>query len=213
MFVKIVSQLIVVAVFVLSHPAHAQSLDRLLDAVERGDTKEAISYLDRGLDPNTTGPQGQTILMAASRLGHLDLVRHLLVRRADPNRQSPTGDTAVMLASLAGHAEIVKLLATHGAALKSRGWSALHYAAFGGSAEVVRYLLENGAEKDAVAPNSYTPLMLAARNGHVAAARVLLQENPDLNHRGLKGETALAIAKSRNDGELVELLKRAGAVE
>jgi ankyrin repeat protein len=210
---KIVLQAIVATFIIATGPAGAQSLERLLEATERGDVKEVGSYLDRGLDANSTGPQGHTILMAASRLGHIEVVRLLLARKADPNRQAPSGDTAVMLASLGGQLEVVKLLATHGAGLKSSGWNALHYAAFGGSPEVVRYLLERGADKNALAPNWYTPLMLAARNGHVAAARALLQDSPDLNHRGLKGETALAIARTRGDAEMIELLKRAGAGE
>jgi hypothetical protein len=211
--VKRALQLIVILSIVISQSAATQSLERLLEAAERGDAKEVGSYLDRGLDPNSTGPQGQTMLMAASRLGHVEVVRLLLARKADPNRQAPSGDTALMLASLGGQLEVVKVLATHGAGLKSSGWNALHYAAFGGSPEVVRYLLERGVDKNGLAPNWYTPLMLAVRNGHVAAARALLLESPDLNHRGLKGETALAIAKARGDAELVELLKRAGAGE
>jgi ankyrin repeat protein len=55
--------------------------------------------------------------------------------------------------------------------------------------------------------------MLAARNGHVEAARTLLYEDPDLGHKGPNGETALAIATARRHTGIVELLRRAGAVE
>jgi ankyrin repeat protein len=76
---------------------------------------------------------------------------------------------------------------------------------------VVGYLLVRGANKDALAPNGYTPLMLAARNGHTEAARVLLHNHPELNRRGPSGESALGIAKKRGESELIELLERAGA--
>ena len=62
-----------------------------------------------------------------------------------------------------------------------------------------------------VAPNSYTPLMLAVRNGHSETARILLREKPQLEQRGLDGETALTIAERRGDAAVVELLKGAGA--
>jgi ankyrin repeat protein len=55
--------------------------------------------------------------------------------------------------------------------------------------------------------------MLAARNGKAEAAKVLLYEDPDVNFRTESGLTALRIAREREMQELVELLKRAGAVE
>jgi ankyrin repeat protein len=197
----------------LATGAQAQSLERLLDAVERGDAKQTELFLAQGLDPNSTGPNGQTILMAASRLGQLDVVKVLLARKANPNRQSPQGDTALMLASLAGHLEVVKVLFASGARLDTGGWNALHYAAYGGSPEIVRFLVLRGADKNAVAPNWDTPLMLAVRNGRGDAAKALLEEKPDLGHRGKNGETALALAKARGEADLVRLLLAAGAAD
>ena len=210
---KIVTQIIVLTGIVYGQAAVGQSLERLLDAVEQGNAPEVTRYLDQGLDANTTGPQGQTILMAASRLGHMEVVRLLLARKANPNREAPTGDTAVMLASLGGHLQVVRLLAENGAQVSRKGWTALHYAAYGGSADIVRFLLDKGADKDGVAPNWDTPLLLAVRGGHLAAARELLLSNPDLAHRSQKGETALGVAKARDQSQMVELLVRAGARE
>jgi ankyrin repeat protein len=208
-----ISQAIVLALFIHTQSALAQSLERLLDAVELGRTSEVAAFLDRGLDPNSTSAEGQTILMVASRLGHMDVVKLLLQRKANVNRQSGAGDSALMLASLGGHLDVVKLLAESGAELSPRGWTALHYAAYGGSPEVVRYLLGRGANKNAVAPNWDTPLMLAVRNARFEAARALLRESPDLGHQSQNGETALAIAKAKENAEMIELLKRAGAPE
>jgi ankyrin repeat protein len=214
MFIKSIRQLIVAVIVLASHGAAAQSLERLLDAVERGEAKEVAAYLDQGLDPNSTGPQGHTILMAASRLGHVEMVRLLLARKANPNRQAPTGDTAIMMASLGGHVAVVKLLADNGARVASPGgWNALHYAAYGGSAEVVQYLLAHGADKNGLAPNWDTPLLLATRNGQLAAAKVLLQDAVDLAHRSKNGETALAVARAKGHTALIDLLRRAGAPE
>lgn len=208
-----IRHLVVYAALVFSQGAFGQSLEKLLDAVEQGNTEEVSRFLDQGLDANSTGPQGHTILMAASRLGHLDIVRLLLARKANPNRQAPTGDTALMMASLGGHAPVVKVLAEGGAELSRRGWAPLHYAAFGGSAPVVRFLLDKGADKNAIAPNWDTPLLLAVRKNNLAAARELLLDNVDLEHRSQKDETALAVAKARGFDEMVELLVRAGARE
>ena len=196
-----------------SLPAQGQAFDELLKAVNGGDVKTVADFLDKGLDPNTTDREGQTLLMTASRLGHLELVKLLIARRASVTRQSPHGDTALNFAALKGHVAVAELLITHGGDLKPRGWTPLHYAAFEGRAEIVKLLLSKGAEKDALAPNGYSALMLAARGGHLEAARALLYEDADVSIKGPDGQTALTIARAKKGRELEELLKRAGAVE
>jgi hypothetical protein len=189
----------------------AQSFDELLKAVNEGNAKTVGVLLDKGLDPDTADPDGNTILMIAARLGHQDVVSLLISRKAAVARRSPHGDTALMMACLKGHLAIAKLLVANGAQISQSGWAPLHYAAFEGRAEVIRYLLEKGADKDALAPNGFTALMLAARGGHIDTARLLLYEDADLTVRGPKGETALGIARERKNQELEDLLRRAGA--
>ena len=191
--------------------AAAQSFDELLKAVNAGDAKTVGAFLNKGLDPDTADPDGNTILMIAARLGHQDVVALLISRKAGVARRSPHGDTALMMACLKGHLAIAKLLVANGAQISQSGWTPLHYAAFEGRTEVVRYLLEKGADKDAPAPNGFTALMLAARGGHIDTARLLLYEDADLTVRGPKGETALGIARERKNQEIVDLLRRAGA--
>ena len=190
-----------------------QSFEQLLKAVEQGDVQTVGALLNQGLDPNTADTDGNTILMIAARLGHRDLVSFLIGRKANVTRRSPYGDTALMFASLKGHLAVAKLLVENGADVSHSGWAPLHYGAFEGRPEVVKYLLEKRADKNGLAPNRYTPLMLAVLNGHLEAARALLYEDVDLSVRGPKGETALGIAKERKSAELESLLRRAGAVD
>lgn len=190
-----------------------QSFEALLQATEKGDVQTVAGFLDKGLDPSTADLQGNTLLMIAARAGHKDLVTFLIGRKANVTRRSPHGDTALMLASLGGHLEIVKLLVERGATINQDGWAPLHYAAFEGHPAVVKYLIFKGADKNALAPNLYSPLMLATRNGHLEAARALLVEDVDLSVRGSKGETALGVAKERRNEEMETLLRRAGVVE
>jgi hypothetical protein len=189
-----------------------QSLDQLIQAVNDGNVQSVKALLDRGLEPDSADSNGNTALMIASRLGHKDLVALLVSRKASVSRRSSFGDTAINYAALSGHLEIVKLLADHGAELApATGWGPLHYAAFENRAEVVKYLIQKGAPKDALAPNGFTALMLAARGGHLAAATALLHEDADLGIKGPGGETALSIATARKDEPMIRLLKRAGA--
>jgi hypothetical protein len=198
----------------LTGPAWGQALDQVLKAADAGDAKTVATFLDKGLDPNSTDKQGNTLLMIAAVQGHEALVKLLIERKADVARRSPAGDSALMLASLKGHLAVVKLLVEHHAPISYKtGWAPLHYAAFEGKTEVVKYLLEKGADRDAIAPNGYSALLLAMRNGHMEAARELLYADADVNIKGARGETALSLALGRKDKELEELIRRAGAVE
>lgn len=192
--------------------AGAQALNQFLRAVNDGNLQAATALLNQGLEPDTADANGNTALMIASRLGHKAVVALLIERKVNVAKRSPFGDTAVNLAALGGHVEIVRMLLDHGAELNpATGWSPLQYAAFENRAEMVKFLIQKGAQKDALAPNGYTALMLAARNGHIAAATALLHEDADLGIKGPAGETALSIATTRKDEEMIKLLKRAGA--
>src|SRR5579871_3076378 len=111
-------QVFVWALLLIAQPIRAQSLQELLQAAEEGNVKRALFYLDRGLDPNTSDADGNTILMIACRLGHADLASTLIARKASLTRQTRAGDTALMMASLAGNLEMVKLLVDAGAPVK-----------------------------------------------------------------------------------------------
>lgn len=198
---------------ILSHAWGQTSLEQLFKGVQQGDVPLVSSLLDRGLDPNTADAEGVTILMMAARLGHRELVRALVARKANVAARSPHGDTALMFAALKGHLEIARLLVDQGAPINQSGWQPLHYAAFEGRSEVIRLLLDRGADKDALAPNLYSPLMLAVRGGHLEAVRELLRSDADFTIEGPKGETALGLAQARKAAEVEALLKRAGAVK
>ena len=209
---RLIRSLLAAVLLVAAGAACAQSLDQFLRAVNDGDVRTVTELLNKGIEPDTADANGNTALMVASRVGHKAIVTLLIERKVNVAKRSPFGDTAINFAALAGHLEIVGMLLAHGAELNpSTGWSPLQYAAFENRVEVVKFLIQKGANKDALAPNGYTALMLTARNGHVAAATALLHEDADLGIKGPGGETALSIATGRKDEEMVKLLKRAGA--
>ena len=214
-FVRYLSQVIGLAIFLSVYTAvQAAAYDDLLRAAELGDAKGLDRLFDRGADPNTADAKGNTLLMIAAREGHKDVVWTLVRRKANANRRNQHGDTALMMASLRGDREIGRMLIEFGGAdVKHTGWAPIHYAAFADKPEMIRYLIAKGADKDAVAPNGYTALMMAARSGHTDAGKALLFEDVDINVRSPDGATALRIARQRKHSELAELLVRAGGVE
>ena len=214
-FVRYLVQSSVLSIFTVACAfVQAAAYDDLLRAAELGDVKGIERLLDRGSDPNTADAKGNTLLMIATREGHKDVVWTLVRRKANTNRRNQYGDTALMMASLRGDREIGRMLIEFGnAEVKHSGWAPIHYAAYHDKPDMIRYLIAKGADKDALAPNGYTALMMAARSGHTDAAKARLYEDVDINVRTPDGTPALRIARQRKHSELAELLVRAGGVE
>ena len=63
----------------------------------------------------------------------------------------------------------------------------LRNACSAGRTAAAAFLLDHGAPVDEVGPDTCTPLMLAARGGHVATTRLLLARGARLDIRGRWG--------------------------
>jgi hypothetical protein len=107
------------------------------------------------------------------------------------------GDEYLMLASELGHVEVVQWLLDKGASMQGQdvdGRTALWYASGHEHSPVVRLLLGRGADPAIADKDGSTPLMIASTRHESDVVRVLL-DNPGgkatINHRNVKGETAL----------------------
>ena len=211
--VKYISYAAVFTLAICFSPVQAQSLEEGFRAALGGDLGIVKSLVERGNPADSSDADGSTLLMLASREGHARVVEYLIAQKAAVNRRNKFGDTALMGACIKGKLDVVKLLLDHGAEINPEGWTPLHYAAFEGRTEVLKYLIDKGSKKDAIAPNGYSALMLAVRGRHAETARAMLYADPDVNLRTEAGDTALKLAREKGDAGLVDLLKRAGAVE
>ncbi|MEW6292469.1 MAG: ankyrin repeat domain-containing protein [Pseudomonadota bacterium] len=191
--------------------AAAGVYDDILVAANQSDTNKVIDLLRRGMDVNTTDPQGNTLLTIAAREKNLELVRFLLDNRANVHKRNRYGDTALMLATLQGHEEVVKLLLERKVAPNQPGWNALHYAAFENRARIAALLLAAGANVNALAPNGSTALMLAAKRGHLEMVRLLVGAKAELNQIDNVEGTALDMATQAKHTEVADFLRKAGA--
>ena len=95
-------------------------------------------------------------------------------------------------------------------------FNALHAAASSGNEDVILFLLEEGLDINApTSDKGWTPLMIAARDGHAEAAKLLIYKGADLNVKSKLGATALSFAvtqsfpsKEEQISLIVYLLKR-----
>jgi ankyrin repeat protein len=188
-------------------------LEELLVAARGNDLERVRVMIERGMAPDTADRQGNTLLHIAAIEGHFDLAKYLLAQRARVRVRNAFGDSPLMLAALKGQLELVRLLAAHGGEINPSGWTPLHYCAWSGEADVCRLLLDLGAHVNALSANDTSPIMMAARQGHIETVQLLLERKPDLAVRNHSRATALSWARQYQQGEVARILENAGARE
>src|SRR3954467_2437773 len=171
-------------------------------AAENGNGEIVSILLKAGADPKAVLPGDQTLLMTAARTGNPEVVKLLLDRGANPNaKESTNGETALMWAAAQNHPEAVRVLASHGAELNSRSLP-LQYKTDRFGLEGVLTILPRG---------NWTPLMYAAREGSVDAAKALAEVGADLNLTDPESYTAMVIAIINGHYDTAAMLVEKGA--
>jgi ankyrin repeat protein len=141
------------------------------EAAVTGSTEVIATLLRAGANASERSPDGQTPLMAVARTGNVEAVRLLVERGADVNaREGWLGQTALMWAASDNLAAMVRALIAHGADVNAR--SEVHDWPRDITAEPRQKYMPRGG---------WTPLLFAARDGALDAARVLIEAGADLN--------------------------------
>lgn len=177
-YLKLLATLVAVLMHSLSYAA--QSIDNNdLYVFIRADNPDKIEkFLNAGTDTIPVGADGDPLLVRAIREDAPRVVEKLLKSaRIDINQTSRQGETALMLAAYKGRRNWVEQLLARGATVQHDGWTALHYACAQGYLDIAQLLVAKGALVDSRAPNGTTPMMMAARGGHVAVVRWLLEQD------------------------------------
>lgn len=176
--------------------------------------------LDAGADPNTADPTGETALMTAARNGRPAALDVLLRRGARVDARDPEfGQTALMIAVRENHAPAVDLLIASGAAVnaQTRTGPAPKFVppckGTGCGSEGVG--INRGGLPDrgrrAEAKGGMTPLLYAARDGRLDAARMLVAAGADIELPDANGILPLLMAVLNNNLGIARLLMDHGA--
>jgi ankyrin repeat protein len=197
-------------------PAHAaDSTESWLQALRQRDLESLGRQLESGADPNLASSESKTALMFAAQAGDAALAGRLLKAGASIDAKNANGGTALMYAAMCPDPEVTRLLLQHGAQVNARarlGWTALLVASVKGNVATARALLDGGAEPNAPDAYGWTPLMRAVHTRHPNIVELLLSRpDTDIDARERDGATALHIAASLGEKEMVALLLDAGA--
>jgi uncharacterized protein len=194
------------AILCLPSLSHAGAYDDFFQAVKLDDSEEISSLLKRGLDPNLIeAERGDTGMILALRENSMKVFDVLLNARGnDLETKARNGDTALMVAAYKGNKRAVEALLGKQAQVNRPGWTALHYAAAVGRNDIVQLLLDNSAYIDAESPNKTTPIMMAARAGHILTVKLLLDEGADASLKTTEGRTAIDFATMHGFTDIVE---------
>lgn len=189
--------------------ASAGSYEDFFVAVKRGDDRAIAQLLQRGFDPNSRDPQGQTGLILALRDGAPRVAEALWKSpQLDVNGRNASGETALMMAALRGELDWMKRLLDRGAQVHHDGWSPIHYAATGPQPQAVALLLERGAPAEASSPGKDTPLMMAVRYGAEASVDLLLARGASAAAKNERNLDAIDAARNAGRDYLIERLEK-----
>ena len=187
-------------------------------AAERGNATIIRRLIASGAKANGTDRSGDTVLMAAVRSGSLDAVTALVEAGADVNAADPQlGHTVLMWAVRSDSASIARLLLARGASLEARTRTGAKPAArppgAGGGSHGVG-IVRSGVPpqgEQLPTPGGMTPLLFAARDGSLEAARVLVDAGANLNAADPNGMTPLMMAITNGQIRVAQLLVDKGA--
>jgi ankyrin repeat protein len=156
--------------------------DKIWESVKNGDLLKIKYYIRKGADVNAYYRHNYSLLIVASSVNNLDIVRLLLNCGADINRCTLYGG------------------------------SALSVAAYDTKIRVFKYLLEKGASiQTDVDPLGQTILMQASRDNQQQIVKILLPRKIGINSQNQEGNTAMLLAGKYQHWECVKLLIKSGA--
>jgi ankyrin repeat protein len=179
-----------------------------------GDTEALKTVIESGeFDLDYQDDSGFSAVMHTAVKGHAESFRLLVYAGADVKLCNKYGETAIMLSKLNRNCDLFEKVMLEFALEKGNqntgGFYALHCAARRGDLHSVTLLTRNGFDVNVPDGEDYTPLMLAAREGHASVCKVLISYGAHFNAKNTRGETALLLARKfsggKNDAEGVIL--------
>jgi len=199
----------VTAAHVAAQGGHLESVNILIDA------KADVTILD---------DEDRTPLLLAVKGNYGEVASVLVEGGADPNTpyidEDGESHNLLMDSIVVENNEFATLLISKGADIYSEDEhkvTTLLQASHRGMTDVVKALLEKHASGgkagwvDSASDEGITPLIASCSEGHIEAARLLIDAKTDVNAKDKDETTSLMAASARGHADIVELLLKSGA--
>lgn len=170
--------------------------------------------LDHGADVDSTGRRGETSLLEAASLGHLDLVKLLLARGADIDAWDDDGSTPLFSAGKNSREDCIIALINSGADIHIKGGQSktiLHWACYHGLLNIVNILLARNMNADERDRWRRSPLFDAVEHSHTDCVLALLDHGADIDIQDHSCSTVLHEAAFDGNLNAVNILLARGA--
>ncbi len=164
----------------------------------------ARKLLEKGAQINKQKSDGNTALHVAVEKDNKDMVKLLLEKGASIDMQNNLGETPLFIAAKLNNPSMLSLLLQHNPnvnILNMYNETALARASYKGYEAIVGILLDTSAD---VNVGDDLPLHKAARQGHTAIVKKLLQHKPNLDQKNKFGKTPLECAKNNEIAQLIK---------
>lgn len=155
---------------------------QLLIACSLGEIDDIKAALSAGASLQSRTKDKDTVLHLAcggSKIDRIDIVMFLIGKGANINARNKDHETPLMIASSGNVPALCEILVESGASTSTgtsfSGSHALHFAAAHGNLSLALKLLAYGADPQVQNKSGDTPFDLAARDGNVAIAAVLIE--------------------------------------
>ena len=164
-------------------------------AAQKGDLAVVKLLLDKGATVGYGEGIYPTALAAAAGTGHIAVMKLLIARGAHPARDPFVAPMAIS----GGSVPVLELLLSHSVRFQNPpGTTLVHLAARSGKPEMIERMLrlDKGAQTsiNAEDESDETPLMIAARAGHLEAVKLLLKKGARANAISRHYRSALDVA-------------------
>jgi ankyrin repeat protein len=166
--------------------------------------------LEHGADINMQGGQHTNALQAACKFNNIEVVKLLLSSKATMTGCDDDGSTALNIAVSKGRVGMVKLLLENGAYASAKGLdpqfgTIVNLLAFHGFTDSIRFCYEKlGTDLFISEPCGRTPLLLAARGGHINTFQYLIDQGLDSAAIDGKGDGLICYAAASGSLEILE---------